>query len=65
MSCGDGIGAAMSQKPAPRAAGAVIAFTVIAGALVGTLKGQPSLGTVIGFATGVAIALGMWLLDRR
>jgi hypothetical protein len=52
----------MSQQPAPRAAGAV---TVIAGALFGTLKGQPSLGTVIGFATGVAIALGMWLLDRR
>lgn len=58
-------GAAMSQQPAPRAAGAVIAFTVIAGALIGTLVGQPSLGTVIGFGAGAAIAVGMWLLDRR
>lgn len=55
----------MNQRTAPRAAGALIALAVIAGALIGTLTGQPSLGTIIGFAAGVAIALAMWALDRR
>ncbi len=50
---------------ASRAGGAIIAFTVIAGAIVGMRLGQPSLGTVIGTAVGVAIALALYLYDRR
>jgi hypothetical protein len=49
----------------PRAGGAIIAITVIAGAIIGTRLGQPSLGTVIGTAVGVVIAIGLYLYDRR
>ena len=60
-------GAAMERNSgtASRAGGVIIAFTVIAGALVGAHFGQPSLGTVIGTAVGVAVALLLYLHDRR
>ena len=35
------------------------------GALIGAYKGQPSMGIVIGIATGVAITLALYLYDRR
>lgn len=50
---------------ASRAGGAIIAFTVIAGAIIGGRMGQGSLGTVIGTGLGAAIALGLYLYDRR
>lgn len=50
---------------ASRAGGVIIAFTVIAGALVGAHFGQPSLGTVVGTAVGAATALLLYVLDRR
>jgi len=57
----------MSQNKSTgsRAGGAIIAFTVLAGALIGAIYGQPSLGTVIGTATGIAISLAIYLYDRR
>lgn len=56
----------MSAKPpASRAAGAIIALTTIAGAVIGNAEGQPSLGMVIGFAIGAAVAVGLWVYDRR
>jgi hypothetical protein len=61
------MGPAMEKQDgkASRAGGAIIAFTIIAGALVGNHYGQPSLGIVIGIGSGVAIALGLYLLDLR
>ncbi|MBW8911511.1 MAG: hypothetical protein JF564_06425 [Sphingomonas sp.] len=50
---------------ASRAGGAIIAFSVLVGAIGGASMGQPSLGTVIGTAVGTAIALALYLLDRR
>ncbi len=50
---------------ASRAGGAIIAFSVITGALVGAYLHQPSAGTVIGMAVGVVIALALFLHDRR
>ncbi|SFR87119.1 hypothetical protein [Sphingomonas jatrophae] len=49
----------------PRAAGAIIALLTIAGALVGTIAGQPSLGVLGGLGAGGLLALGLWLRDRR
>lgn len=49
----------------PRAAGALLAFSVIAGALIGTLNGEPSLGFLIGAGIGVLISVMVWLIDRR
>ncbi len=50
---------------ASRAGGAIIAFTTMAGALVGAYLHQPSLGTVLGLALGVAISLALYFHDRR
>jgi hypothetical protein len=55
------------QKPhqASRASGALIAFTIIAGAMIGNHFGQPSIGVLAGIGLGVAIAVGLWLVDRK
>lgn len=49
----------------PAAAGAILALTIIGGALIGSVLGQPSIGVVAGVAVGAAIAVGLWLMDRR
>lgn len=50
----------------PSAAGG---FPIAAGALIGVIWGyvqrQPVAGLMIGVATGVAIAVAIWLRDRR
>lgn len=55
----------LAKSPPPRAAGAIIAFTVIAGAIIGTAKGQPTIGVLAGFGVGVLAALLLWLRDHR
>lgn len=64
---GHGMGAAMDQNSsnASRAGGAILAFTIIAGAITGNHYGQPSLGTLIGTGIGVAITVALYLYDRR
>lgn len=54
-----------TKPPPPRAAGAIIAFTVIVGAIIGTADGQPTIGLLAGFGIGVLAALLLWLRDRR
>ncbi len=54
------------HKPkTPTGAGAIIALLIIGGAILGGLKGQPSIGLLVGAAAGVAIALLLWLRDQR
>ncbi len=48
-----------------RAGGSILAAAIIAGVIAGTVIGQPSIGFLAGTATGVAIALLLWLRDRR
>jgi len=55
----------MSDSPPPRASGAFIAFSVIAGAVIGTKAGQPTIGILCGIGAGAAIALLVWLKDRQ
>ena len=50
---------------ASRAGGAIIALTVLAGAVAGSRMGQPSLGVVIGAGAGIMISLALYLYDRR
>jgi hypothetical protein len=59
-------GTAMDQNSskASRAGGAILAFTIIAGAIGGNHYGQPSLGTLIGTAIGIAITITLYLYDR-
>ena len=60
-------GARMEQHSgkASRAGGAIIAFSIIAGAIIGNRMGQPSIGMVTGTGIGVAISLALYLYDRR
>jgi uncharacterized membrane protein (UPF0136 family) len=52
-------------EPNPSAAGAPLALLTIAGAIIGGMLHQPLLGAVVGVATGIVIAVVVWLLDRR
>jgi len=52
------------NSQASRAGGAIIAFTIIAGAIAGNHYGQPSLGMLIGTGIGTAIAIGLYFYDR-
>jgi len=58
------------SDPTPRkrretmAGGAPIALLTLAGPIVGGLLGQPTIGLLVGFALGVAIAIAIWLLGR-
>jgi hypothetical protein len=48
-----------------QAAGSVLAMSIIAGAVAGSIAGQPSIGFLAGLAAGVLIAILFWLNDRR
>lgn len=61
----------MDLKPAPKsgnnapiAGGALLAFSLIAGSVIGVLKGQPSLGFIGGLGVGLALLLIVALIDR-
>lgn len=56
---------ASPSSRSPMSGGFLLALSVIVGALVGGLNGEPSLGLVLGFAAGAAIAGIVWLIDRR
>ena len=45
--------------------GVFIALLTIAGAIIGGLMGQPSIGMLSGIALGVAIAITLWLVERK
>lgn len=49
----------------PRAGGALIAIAILAGAVVGIAWRQPVLGLVAGLVAGIALALLVWLMDKR
>jgi hypothetical protein len=49
----------------PRAGGFAIALLAILGVVIGNHYGQATIGLLAGVGTGVAIALGLWLKDRR
>ena len=48
-----------------QAGGAILAIAIIAGAVAGTMVGQSSIGLLVGTATGILLAVLIWLNDRR
>ena len=56
----------MSQRTRnTRAAGSVLAISILAGAVAGAIAGQPSIGFLAGLAAGVLLAIAFWLNERR
>ena len=58
----------MASKPPARnpiAGGALIAIGAMGGAVIGLSRGQVTAGFLIGVGGGAAIALLIWLFDRR
>jgi len=54
----------MTSNTGPRAGGALLALCVLIGALIGTLRGEPTIGILIGAGAGVLAAVLVWLADR-
>lgn len=52
-------------RPFSQAAGSILAISILAGAIIGVVVGQPSIGVLAGTGTGVALALLFWLIERR
>ena len=48
-----------------RSGGSLLAISIIAGAVGGTLAGEPSIGLLAGAGVGLALLLLVWLIDRR
>ena len=53
-----------SKRP-PAAGGFLIATATTLGTFIGATQRQPSAGLLIGLAIGVALAVIVWLADRR
>jgi hypothetical protein len=61
-----GSGMRIGMKSRTPAAGGVFLFLgPVAGAVYGAVRGEPILWMLYGFAAGLAIALVIWLIDRR
>ncbi|HEX8384355.1 MAG TPA: hypothetical protein VF592_13400 [Sphingomonas sp.] len=54
----------MARSRPSAAGGVLIAIGAIVGTAVGVARQQPTLGLIIGIATGAALAVAIWLRDR-
>ena len=54
-----------ARSNAPLAGGFLLCLCLLAGAVVGSILGQPSIGFLAGAGTGLALLLLVWLWDRR
>jgi hypothetical protein len=52
-------------RPATRSGGCLLAFSVLAGAAVGTILHQPSIGFLAGSALGLVLVIAVLVLDKR
>lgn len=55
----------MSEPSAPRAGGAILALSILVGAVIGTVRGQSTVGVLVGTGVGIALTVGLWWLDQR
>jgi hypothetical protein len=61
----DAMALAMEHKATSEAAGLILATSIIAGVVGGTIAGETSIGFLAGLAVGVVMSLLFWLGDRR
>ena len=55
---------AAENDKGPLAGGCLMCIALLAGALAGIYLGQPSIGVLAGFGTGLALLILIWLWDR-
>ena len=55
----------MQKRRTPAAGGIFLFLGPVVGALYGIVRGEPILWMIYGFGAGVALALLIWLIDRR
>ena len=55
----------MAKEQQSIAGGIFIVIAILIGTIAGAASGQPSIGVIAGAAAGIAIALVIWLRDRR
>ena len=48
----------------PRAGGALLAVSILIGAVAGVYLRQPSIGFIVGLGVGLMLVLAVWLFDR-
>jgi hypothetical protein len=53
------------KKSDPRAAGGPLALSILAGAIIGVVYHQSTLGLLVGSGLGVAFAVAFWFFDRK
>lgn len=55
----------MQQRRTPAAGGIFLFLGPVVGAVYGISRGEPIMWMLYGFAAGTALALAVWLIDRR
>ena len=53
------------QRPTAKAGGCFLTFCILAGFVVGLAIGNPMKGVLLGTGIGAALAVLLWLIDRR
>ena len=53
------------NRRATHAGGFFLILAILGGFLWGALSGMPFFGAILGTAIGIALALLVWLIDRR
>jgi hypothetical protein len=53
------------KKPEPRSAGIFLAIGPILGTVVGSMRGQSTIGFLIGIGAAVSLAGVLWFIDTR
>jgi len=54
----------MTDRNGPQAGGFLLALCILVGAVIGTVRGQPSVGVIAGIVVGIVVAVALWLKDR-
>lgn len=54
----------MKAPSSPIAGGALLALSMIAGSVIGVLRGQPSVGFMAGLGIGILLFVAIALIDR-
>jgi uncharacterized membrane protein (UPF0136 family) len=54
----------MTDRNGPQAGGFLLAMCILVGAVVGTIRGEPSIGVIAGIGVGIVVAIALWLKDR-